>query len=250
VDQEIFVCAAKIAETVLSSKEPVISDAVVVEPLWPSMTLNHKIPCHLRALYTHNLGILTFHSTHTQLWNQAHNRRRVSPFQHNSVPKKSAIRKEVRRVFCEEEDYVRGYTMQGNLFALLQAESEGITWKLYMWNLPLGLLKFALNASIDTLHTFINLKRWEKRASVNCHLCNHTTDQGRMTRRHDSVLKHIAGCLRSALESRGTVDRSVHGRHRICLVELTCTWDTDADKARDRKISRYAGHKKELSNQS
>jgi hypothetical protein len=46
-------------------------------------------------------------------------------------------------------------------------------------------------------------------------------------------------------------DRSVNGRHRISLVELTCPWDTDtdADKARDRTISRYAGLKEELSNQ-
>jgi hypothetical protein len=45
------------------------------------------------------------------------------------------------------------------------------------------------------------------------------------------------------------LDRSVHGRHKISLVKLTCPWDTDADKARDRKISRYAGLKEELSNQ-
>jgi hypothetical protein len=103
-----------------------------------------------------------------------------------------------------------------------------------------------------------------------------------MTWRHDSVLKHIAGCLKTALKSLGTVevycdleelqaqgggsipalviaqtqrpdlvnlDRSVHGRHRISLVELTCPWDTDTDKARDHKISRYAGLKEELSNQ-
>jgi hypothetical protein len=44
-------------------------------------------------------------------------------------------------------------------------------------------------------------------------------------------------------------DRSVHGQHRIFLVELTCHWDTDADKARDCKISRYAGLKEEMSNQ-
>jgi hypothetical protein len=164
-----------------------------------------------------------------------------------------------------------------------------------MWNLPRGVLKFALNTSMDTLPTFTNLKRWGKHASVNCYLCgntvkqmlfhvlvhcNHTMDQGRMTWRHDSVLKHIAGCLKSALESLGTVevycdleglqapgggsitasvmaqthrpdlvifDRSVHGRHRISLVELACPWDTDADKARDCKISRYAGLKEELS---
>jgi hypothetical protein len=175
--------------------------------------------------------------------------------------------------------------------------SEGITWKSYMWNLPCSVLKFALNTSIDTLLTFANLKRGEKRASVNCHLCgntvkqtlfhvlvhcNHKMDQGRMTWRHDSVLKHIAGCLKSALERRGTIevycrleglqapgcglipafvmaqtqrpdlvilDRSVHGRHRMSLVELTYPWDTHADKARDRKISRYAGLKEELSNQ-
>jgi hypothetical protein len=84
------------------------------------------------------------------------------PTQADTVPKESAIRKEVRRVFREEEDdawaaRVCCYTMQENLFALLQAESEGITWKSYMWNLPRGVLKFALKASIDTLPTFTNL---------------------------------------------------------------------------------------------
>jgi hypothetical protein len=54
------------------------------------------------------------------------------PTQADFVPKVSAIRKEVQRVFCEEEDdawavHICGYTMQQNLFALLQAESEGIT---------------------------------------------------------------------------------------------------------------------------
>jgi hypothetical protein len=102
-----------------------------------------------------------------------------------------------------------------------------------------------------------------------------------MTWRHDSILKHIPGYLKSALESLSTVevycdleglqapgggsipasvmvqtqrpdlvilDGSDHGQHRISLVELMCPWDTDADKARDRKISRYAGLKEKLSN--
>jgi hypothetical protein len=164
--------------------------------------------------------------------------------------------------------------MQRKLFALLQAESEGITWKSEMWNLHCGVLKFALNAGIDTLPTFTNLKRWENTVKpmlfyVLVH-CNHTLDQGRLTWRHDSILKHIASCLKSTPESLNTVevycnleglqapgggsipalvmaqtqrpdlvilDRSDHGRHRISLVELTCPWDTDADKAKDRKIS-------------
>jgi hypothetical protein len=107
-------------------------------------------------------------------------------------------------------------------------------------------------------------------------------DQERMTWRQDSILKHVAGCLKSALESLGTVEvhcdleglqalsggsipasvmaqtqrpdlvilnRSVLGRHRISLVELTYPWDTDNDKDRDCKISRYAGLKEEPSYQ-
>jgi hypothetical protein len=166
-----------------------------------------------------------------------------------------------------------------------------------MWNLSHGVLKFALNASIDTLPTFTNLKRWGKRASVNCHLCGNTVkqtlsmflfivtsrmDPGRMTWRHKSVLKHIASCLKSDLESMSTVevycnleglqapgggsisaeimaqaqrpdlvilDRLDHGRHIISLVELMCPWDTDTDNAMDCKISKYAGLKIALSNE-
>jgi hypothetical protein len=74
------------------------------------------------------------------------------------------------------------------------------------------------------LPTFTNLKKWGKHASVNCHLCentvkhmlfhvlvhcNYTMDQGRMTWRHESILKYIVGCLKSALES---------------LLKCTATW--------------------------
>jgi hypothetical protein len=45
------------------------------------------------------------------------------------------------------------------------------------------------------------------------------------------------------------VDRSVYGRFRIALVELTCPWDTDVKRAEERKTARYADLKKELSNQ-
>jgi hypothetical protein len=187
--------------------------------------------------------------------------------------------------------------MQGNLFALLQAENENITWKSYMWDLPHGVLKFAVNSSIDTLPTFNNLRRWGKRASLNYQLCGnmvkqtlfhvlvhyiHTLDQGRLTWRHHSVLNHIAGCLKSALVGKSTVelyrdldglqapgggsipadvmvqaqrpvlviiDQSVHSRHRIALVELACPWDTDAKRAEERKTARYVDLKTALSNE-
>jgi hypothetical protein len=77
------------------------------------------------------------------------------PAQADTVPKVSAIRREVRSVFQEDDDdawvaCISEYTMQGNLFALLQAENESITWKFYMWDLPCGVLKFAVKSSIAT----------------------------------------------------------------------------------------------------
>jgi hypothetical protein len=105
--------------------------------------------------------------------------------------------------------------------------------------------------------------------------CKHTLDQGMLTWRHNSVLNHIAGCLKSALVGKSTVelycdldglqapadvmvqaqrpdlvivDRSVHGRHRIALVELIRPWDTDAKRAEERKTARYADLKEELRN--
>jgi hypothetical protein len=112
--------------------------------------------------------------------------------------------------------------------------------------------------------------------------CKHTLDQGRLTWRHDSVLNHIAGCLKFALVGKSMVelycdldglqapggrpipadvmvqaqrldlviiDRSVYGRFRIALVELTCPWDTDAKRVEEHKTARYADLKEELSNQ-
>jgi hypothetical protein len=85
--------------------------------------------------------------------------------------------------------------------------------------------------------------------------CKHTLDQGRLTWRHGSVLNHIMGCLKSTFVGKSMVklycdldglqapsggsipadimaqaqsldlviiDRSVYGRFRIALVELTC----------------------------
>ena len=45
------------------------------------------------------------------------------------------------------------------------------------------------------------------------------------------------------------IDRSVYGRFRIALVELTCPWDTDAKRAEEHKTARYADLKDELNNQ-
>jgi hypothetical protein len=103
-----------------------------------------------------------------------------------------------------------------------------------------------------------------------------------LTWRHNSVLNHIAGCLKSALVGKSTVelycdldglqapgggsipadvmvqaqrlnlvivDWPVYGRFRIALVELTSPWDRDAKRAKERKTARYVDLKEELNNQ-
>jgi hypothetical protein len=158
-------------------------------------------------------------------------------------------------------------------------------------------LKFAVNSSINMLPTFTNLRRWGNHALVNCQLCGnmvkqtlfhvlvhckHTLDQESLTWRHDSVLNHIAGRLKSTLVAKSTVElyfdldglqapgggsipadvmvqaqrpdlviinRSVHGRHRIAFVELTRPWDTNAKRAEERKTPIYADIKTALSNE-
>jgi hypothetical protein len=82
------------------------------------------------------------------------------------------------------------------LYRETSAEKESIAWNSYIWDLLHGVLKFDVNSSIDTLPTFTNLRRWGKRALVNCQLCGnmvrqmlfhvlvhckHTLDQGRLT---------------------------------------------------------------------
>ena len=81
-----------------------------------------------------------------------------------------------------------------------------------MWDIPQGILKFAINAGINTLPSLDNLKRWGKRVSDRCPFCNNTQtllhilsncgtslDQGRYTWRHNSVLSSFIEIIRPRL---------------------------------------------------
>ena len=99
--------------------------------------------------------------------------------------------------------------MQGDYLALIMEEKGCITWRSYLWDVPQGVLKFAINAGINTLPTLDNLKRWGKRTSDRCSFCgnigtllhvlsncNVALEQGRYTWRHNSVLSAIIDCIR------------------------------------------------------
>jgi hypothetical protein len=79
----ISVCAAEIVGTILSYKEPVIGNAAVVEPplaIHDTEPQDPQPPQAQGPLYAHP-GDLNL-PTRTQLWNQAHNCGKLSPFQH------------------------------------------------------------------------------------------------------------------------------------------------------------------------
>ena len=112
------------------------------------------------------------------------------------------------------KEKVGHYVMQGDYIALIMEEGNCITWKSYLWDVPQGVLKFAINAGINTLPTFDNLKRWGKRTSDRCPFCGNIQtlahvlsncavflDQGRFTWRHDSILMSIIDIVRPKLRA-------------------------------------------------
>ena len=108
--------------------------------------------------------------------------------------------------------------------ALIMEEGNCITWKSFMWDIPQGVLKFAINAGINTLPTLDNLKRWGKRTNNRCPFCgniqtllhvlsncNTALDQGRYTWRHNSVLMTIIDCTRPFLDARFSLYSDLDG---------------------------------------
>ena len=104
------------------------------------------------------------------------------------------------------------YIMQGDYISLVMEEGGCITWRSYLWDIPQGILKFTINAGLNTLPTYDNLKRWGKRVSDRCpfcgniqtllHIlssCNVSLEQGRLTWRHNSVLSNVISLIRPHL---------------------------------------------------
>ena len=110
---------------------------------------------------------------------------------------------------------ISGLLMQGDFLSLLIEENNCVTWKGFIWSVPRGVAKFAINAGLNTLPSADNLKRWGKRTSDLCTVCdlsrkqtlNHilsycsvALEQGRYTWRHNSVLRTIHGFVSSNLK--------------------------------------------------
>ena len=68
-------------------------------------------------------------------------------------------------------DHAATLQVQGSLLALAATEKVDLIWKSTMFQLKSGTVKFMLNASIDTLPTPANLRRWKFSTSDRCKLC-------------------------------------------------------------------------------
>ena len=110
---------------------------------------------------------------------------------------------------------ISSLVMQGDFLSLLIEEDTCVTWKSFIWSVPRGVAKFAINAGLNTLPSADNLKRWGKRTSDLCTVCslggkqtlNHilsycsvALEQGRYTWRHNSVLRTIDDFIRPNLK--------------------------------------------------
>ncbi len=113
----------------------------------------------------------------------------------------------------------RSYS-QGRFLELLNIEESHITWRSMIFNLPRGVLKFAVNASIDTLPTNANLKRWGKRSTSTCkcgrietlhHVLNNCSDMlERYSWRHDSILRAIVSRIEISRDIEMFADLPTH----------------------------------------
>ena len=168
---------------------------------------------------------------------------------------------------------------QGNFAQLLLVENENLTWRSIMFNMPLNVLKFAVNAGIDSLPTYSNLHKWGKRLSDKCKHCPNTTGTlhhilcfcptllTRYTWRHNSVLRMLTNAAKNNTNNDIQIYADIEGHtvnggtipaniqvssqrpdmvivdsinRTIIIFELTVCFETNIESAQSRKLDRYA----------
>ena len=132
------------------------------------------------------------------------------------VSKWTKIKKTIQEILMQKRsdywrDYIRPLIQQGRMLEFISLEQSDLTWRSIIYNLPRGVLSFAVRSSIDFLPTLSNLKCWGKRTNAHCQLCKNneslchvlnncsvSLNQGRYTWRHDSILRHIVQLLQDS----------------------------------------------------
>ncbi len=148
-----------------------------------------------------------------------------------------------------------------------------------IYNLPGGILQFAINASIDILATNINLKRWGKRGNSKCELCGGRRTLHYMLNQCDAMLdrylwRHnsILSYLYSSALSGNIIDNIIYSdlsnanmpgistipiditittqrpdivivnriNSTVTILELSVPFESNISDTHNRKLNRYA----------
>ena len=189
------------------------------------------------------------------------------------------IKKSVQDV-CREnwKRLIEPLLVQGEFMKVVHMENIDVIWKSIIYNLPQSVMKFTVNAAIDSLPTNKNLYRWGKRISDKCNLCNctgtlhHVLNNcermlDRYTWRHNNILRIILKNIKNASNNTIKVYADIEGesinggtippniiptQHKpdicyidsknknIIIIELTVPFETNIDKAHQRKQDKYA----------
>ena len=186
---------------------------------------------------------------------------------------KGFIRAEENDTHCEQ---LHNLPKQGQMLGPAPLGSAGI-WSTAIQNLPQNLLKFALNASLDTLPHNSNLFQWKKGQSASClfcqgdhpnliHIlnsCKEALQLRRYNERHDMVLEVIASAIKCVLPTTTKTSVDIGEGYTfpshisptdlrpdivvwndtpksVTLNELTVCFEHCFEDARERKVARYA----------
>ena len=199
-----------------------------------------------------------------------------------SLQQLTSVKRKVKQNISDEfqnmwHDHIKELTVQGKFLQILHLEQSHISWRSLIYNLPRGILQFAVNACIDTLATNANLKRWGKKSNAKCTLCrqretlHHTLNNcslmlDRYLWRHNSVLMYIYKLLNNHKSSDTDIYIDIAGHHTgistipteivitsqkpdlvivnkqslsVTLFELSIPFETNIKETHERKVSRY-----------
>ena len=207
---------------------------------------------------------------------EVHLRNEQSNWKNTKKAVKQTLKRESRNKWKHE---IEPLLVQGEFMKVLEIEKVDLTWKSIIFNMPQGVLKFAVNAAIDSLPSNKNLYRWGKRMNDLCNLCqakgtlHHILNNcekmlDRYLWRHNSILHSLLMSIKPTLHdgqqvyadlegetfNGGTVPPTVvptqqkpdlcfidFNKKDIILIELTVPFETNIAEAHQRKQDRYAG---------
>ena len=213
---------------------------------------------------------VTYDSDQLYLENPANH----SQIEHVKKTIKTNIATEFKQMW---HNHIKDLVVQGKYLELMSIEENHISWKSVMFNLPRGVLQFAVNATIDTLATNANLKRWGKRSNAKCGLCgkretlHHTLNHcevmlDRYLWRHNSILSHLYSIISNSAPDNVSVYVDLPYKHHgastiplditvtkqkpdlvlvnrndktLIIVELSVPFETNIDNTHKLKVDRY-----------